>query len=179
MEASKSNHLVKSFRFVKQLCFNSLWAVLLIGLMGWGFVYLTTQVNGESMYPTLKDEQSLLIRHRIVLETDAKRDDIISFYSKRYNKNIIKRVIGVAGDSVEIQGNQVFLNGTLLEEPYLAEDAWNLDGAEDLTITIPEGYLFVMGDNRNNSVDSRHEELGLIHEKEAVIGRLIFAFNAK
>ena len=82
---------------------------------------------------------------------------------------IIKRVIGIGGDHIDIKDNQVYLNGKLLEEDYINGVMTN---NEDMSIDIPEGKVFVMGDNRNNSLDSRR--LGYFDFDEDVIGKVFF-----
>jgi len=103
---------------------------------------------------------------------EPKRNDIIVVdYVDAAKKEtyIIKRVIGIGGDHIDIKDNQVYLNGKLLEEDYINGVMTN---NEDMSIDIPEGKVFVMGDNRNNSLDSRR--LGYFDFDEDVIGRVFF-----
>ena len=82
---------------------------------------------------------------------------------------IIKRVVGIGGDHIEIKDNQLYLNGELLQEDYINGAMIN---SEDMVVDVPEGKVFVMGDNRNNSLDSR--KLGYFDFDEDVIGRVFF-----
>lgn len=109
------------------------------------------RIDGSSMNPTLYNEQYLIINNLSYLLDDPQRGEIIVFRHPRSEMNLIKRVIGVPGDHVEIRERQLFVNGVLLPEPYIQEPivyegAW----------TIPEGQYFVLGDNRNNSNDSHN-----------------------
>ena len=107
--------------------------------------------------------------------------DVIVFHSELKDdngrdKNLIKRVIATGGDTIEIRDGFVYLNGDKLDEPYLMNQGTS--GEMDETV-IPEGYLFCCGDNREVSVDSRSESVGLVSEKD-VVGRVVirlFPFN--
>lgn len=110
------------------------------------------------------------------------RGDVIVFHSqlkdsKGHDKNLIKRIIATGGETVEIRDGYVYVNGEQLDEPYVLEQG--LSGNMDKTV-IPEGYLFCCGDNREVSVDSRKQEVGLVSEDE-VVGKVIvrlFPFNS-
>jgi len=81
----------------------------------------------------------------------------------------------VVVDGIKIQNNKVYVNGEVLDEPYINEP---MNKNENITVTIPEGYLFVMGDNRNNSLDSRSSEIGLIDVEKEVVGKAIFSLSS-
>lgn len=112
---------------------------------------------------------------------DPKRGDVIVFKSHLYDekgkqKNLIKRIIGLPGDSVEIKNGDVYINGELLQEEYVAEQG--LSGEME-AVTVPEGRLFVMGDNRRVSQDSRSPAVGTI-EMESIVGKVVirlYPFN--
>lgn len=107
------------------------------------------RIDGSSMNPTLFDGQYLIIDNISYLLDDPKHGDVIVFHHPQNELNLIKRVIGLPGDHVEIQNRQVIVNGVVLDEPYIqAEPAYS--GSWD----VPEGEYFVLGDNRNNSSDS-------------------------
>lgn len=124
------------------------------------------KIYGNSMTPTLNNGQIVLSWKTRELETE----DIIAFYYN--NKVLVKRVIAQPGDWVDIDGDgNVYVNGTLLEEPYLAEKARGECDIE-LPYQVPENRYFVMGDHRSTSVDSRSSVVGCISEDQ-IVGRLI------
>lgn len=128
----------------------SLWTIIIIVVLF--IVYrLTLQicvVNGNSMNNTLYDNQ-MLVQSKLKTATYG---DIVSIYSKTLDELLCKRVIAMEGDEVIIRGNEVYVNGILQDEPYAYYDC---TPKEEYTFVVDEGCVFVMGDNRNNSTDSR------------------------
>lgn len=125
------------------------------------------RIYGSSMTPTLQDGQIVLS----VKTSDVETGDIIAFYYN--NKILIKRVIGIAGDWIDIdEDGTVYVNDAPLEEPYLTERAMG-ECNIDLPYQVPEGRYFVMGDHRSTSVDSRNTAVGCVSE-EQVVGIVIF-----
>jgi signal peptidase I len=107
------------------------------------------RIDGSSMNPTLIDGEYLIINNLSYYLDDPQRGDVIVFLHPNNDLNLIKRVIGLPGDTVEVSNNQVIVNGVVLDEPYIkAEPTYN--GLWE----VPEGNYFVLGDNRNNSSDS-------------------------
>lgn len=138
------------------------------------YVFSITQVVGKSMSPTLKEDEVLFLNKAYYRFFDVKRGDIVSLeYAD--TKYLIKRVIGLPGEKVEIKNNQVYINGEILEEDYLESDLHYDDySLEDAGYkTIPENMYFVLGDNREDSLDSR--EIGLI-SKEDIQGKIFMRF---
>lgn len=116
------------------------------------FIITPVQVEGMSMYSTLDDKEILLLKK---YDKDYQRFDIVVF---NYNDTkLIKRVIGLPGDTVEYKDNKLYINGKYIEEDFLKDNQITNDfSLEDLGYeTIPKNYYFVMGDNRTNSTDSR------------------------
>ena len=124
------------------------------------------EIYGSSMSPTLEDGEIVLS-----LKTgELKPGQVIAFYYN--NKILVKRVVARSGDWVNIdpEGN-VYINGNLLEEPYLEEKALGECDIE-LPYQVPENHVFVMGDHRSTSVDSRNTAVGCVTD-EQIVGRLV------
>lgn len=140
-----------------------------------------TIVKESSMQPTLYENNYLLVNKQAYNFGDEKRGDIIVFKSdlkneKGDNKLLIKRIIGLPGDKITITGGKVILNGTELKEDYTLEGE---TPGEITDFKVPDGQLFVMGDNRRVSVDSRSEEVGCVDE-DRVLGKAfvrLYPFN--
>ncbi|WP_248561145.1 signal peptidase I [Niallia sp. NCCP-28] len=129
------------------------------------FLFAPIVVDGESMMPTLHDQDRMIVNKLNYKISDPKRFDIIVFHAPE-GKDYIKRIIGLPGDALEYKDDVLYINGKAYEEPYLEEYKKQVvDGplTESFTLeektgkkTVPEGELFVMGDNRRDSKDSRH-----------------------
>lgn len=126
---------------------------LAIALIIRNFVFNISIVNQTSMYPTLKPKDVLISNSFYRFSKNHNRGDIIVFKSSEDNKLLIKRIIGLPGETIEILNGEVFINGNLLEENYL-EDSYTPSEIEKFEVS--EDELFVMGDNRAGSYDSRH-----------------------
>ena len=125
------------------------------------------QIYGTSMEPTLYEGNIVLS----VKGGDFKTGDIVAFYYN--NKILVKRVIGNPGDWIDIdRDGLIYVNNVLLDEPYVDEFAIG-DCNIKLPYQVPDGRLFVMGDHRSTSVDSRNSTVGCIAE-EQIVGRLVF-----
>ncbi len=151
-----------------------LLVVLFLTFLFITFVAQKTKVDGPSMMPTLYDKDQLIVDKISYRFTDPKRFDVIVFpYLYEEDTYYIKRVIGLPGETVQIDfdGN-IYINGQLLEENYGADVIKNPGIAAD-PIVLGEEEYFVLGDNRNNSKDSRSEMVGKI-KKDDIIGRAIF-----
>lgn len=142
------------------------------------FLFRIVTVDGHSMNSTLSDKDRVIISH---LNYDPKNDDIVVVNSSVLNKTLIKRVIGIAGDTVKIDYNinTVYVNGkaisnehidnTMLDKGMFDPSFKVSDGVYEYK--VPENSIFIMGDNRNNSTDSR--TIGFI-SKDDVMGHVIF-----
>ncbi len=125
------------------------------------------RVTGSSMTPTMNNDDLLICNKR----ADFKSGDIVAFYFN--NKVLLKRVIGTAGDVVDIsEDGTVYVNGKALDEPYISEKAFG-ECDIDLPYQVPDNRIFVMGDHRSVSVDSRSSSVGCIAD-EYIIGKVIF-----
>ena len=116
-------------------------------------------VDGPSMRPTLQSAERLVVNKFIYRFRAPERGEILVFrYPRDPSRDFIKRVIAIPGDTIEIKDGRVYVNSTLLNEPYiLSKTRGNYPLA-----TVPEGHIFVMGDNRNNSEDSRFADVGFV-----------------
>lgn len=133
--------------------------ILLVVLLR-SFVITPVQVEGASMDPTLEDNEILLLKK---YDHNFERFDIIVF---NYNgSRLIKRVVGLPGDYVEYKDNKLYINDKRVKEDFIGTEKTNDFKLEELGYdVIPKGHYFVMGDNRNNSTDSR--VIGLVKEED-------------
>ncbi|WP_191561737.1 signal peptidase I [Metabacillus idriensis] len=152
------------FEWIKALAI----AVILAAVIRY-FFFAPIVVDGLSMMPTLQDQDRMIVNKIGYKIGEPDRFDIVVFHATE-EKDYIKRVIGLPGDRVEYRDDTLYINGKAYEEPYLEEYKNDLiDGplTEPFTIEeVPEGKLFVMGDNRRYSKDSRH--IGPVSQKEVM-----------
>jgi signal peptidase I len=124
---------------------------LLIYVLVRTFLFENYRVVGRSMEPTLENDQFLVVSKLDYRLHSPQRGDIIVFRDPRAeDRKLIKRIIGLPGDAVEITNGAVSINGELLDEPYIESPGRYTEAP----LTVPEGQYFVLGDNRNNSSDS-------------------------
>jgi signal peptidase I len=157
-------------------------------LITWGiqfFLLTPIVVSGASMMPTFEDGDKVIINKIGPKLTEYKRFDVIVFEAKE-DTNYIKRIIGIPGDHIAYQNDELFINNNRYEEPYLDQYKKELKDNEKLTDdftlneylnekVVPEGYFFVLGDNRRSSTDSRDPRVGFIPiEKILGSARMIF-----
>lgn len=148
----------------------SLVVAVIIALIIRSYIFQITEVYGQSMYPTLHD-QDRLFTNKIVyrINRPARGDIIILDAPDRVGAYYVKRVIAVAGDHLVIKGGLVLLNGQEVNEPYVTGGF--TDG--DIDTIVPEGTVFVMGDNRSHSHDSRSAEVSFIPVQD-IEGKAVF-----
>ena len=158
----------------KSILLDYLKVIVITLIVTYGVLYFVqiSKVYGTSMLPTYHEGNIVLVDKVFYKHSEPKRNDIVVVDYKDANMKetfIIKRVVGIGGDHIEIKDNELYLNGELLEEDYINGAMIN---SEDMLVDVPEGKVFVMGDNRNNSLDSR--KLGYSDFDEDVIGRVFF-----
>ena len=159
-------------------------------LMVFSYLIRPVTVEGRSMVPTLHNGDRLVM-YRLFYQ--PKYGDIVVVNnrsghllqngevvesSSSLDECLIKRVIATEGQELNILAatGEVYIDGVLLDEPYINEKTLTDDGAFSYPITIPDGYVFVMGDNRNHSTDSRNARVGLI-KKDDILGTTFFRFG--
>ena len=139
-----------------------------------------TLVRGASMYSTLEEGDYLIINRMSYKFKEPDHGDIIVFESDLKQddgsiKDLVKRVIGVGGDHVVIENSKVYVNDKELNEPYIHNEI--TEG--DIDTVVPEGKVFVLGDNREISLDSRYEQVGFIDDSD-ILGKVVirlYPFN--
>lgn len=163
----------KSWKFIYEWLDSLVFAFITI-LLVFTFAFRVVGVSGESMVPTLQNGDWLAVR-AVNMSVEC-GDIVVITQPNSLNEPLIKRVIAVGGDTLDIDfiTGEVFVNGERLDEPYIAE-ATHRGFDTAFPLTVPEGYLFVMGDNRNNSLDSRSSTIGFIDERY-VLGVAEFRF---
>ena len=138
------------------------------------FVVRLIGVDGHSMVPTLQDGDRLLVLNSL-WDSDYEYGDIVVLRKESFlEEPIVKRVIATEGQTVDIDfaSGSVYVDGELLEEDYINEPTY-VDEGTQFPLTVPEGSIFVMGDNRNHSSDSRSSDLGTV-DTSYVIGKAVF-----
>lgn len=137
----------------------SISAAIFLALIIRTFIVELYVVDGPSMKPTLQDEERLVVNRFIYRVRDPIKGEVIIFrYPRDIKRDFVKRVIATAGDTIEIKAGHVYVNDQLQREDYILEKT----RTEYPKVTIPEGTVFVMGDNRNNSEDSRFADVGFV-----------------
>ncbi len=136
------------------------------------FIVELYMVEGPSMQPTLISGERLVVNKFIYRFRAPERNEVLVFkYPRDPSRDFIKRVIAVEGDTIEINDGKVFLNGKLMDEPYIRDKT---RGSYPLS-TVPPNTVFVMGDNRNNSEDSRFKDVGFV-SLEMLKGKAMVVF---
>ena len=145
--------------------------VVLICYFILNFVGCRSKVDGSSMNPTLEDKDNLWVDKLSYTFGDPKRFDVVIF---NYDENTtyVKRIIGLPGETVRIdQNGNIYINGKLLKENYGKETILN-NGRAGSDVYLGEDEYFVLGDNRNNSIDSRWSDVGNVN-REDIVGKVV------
>ena len=162
-DKSKQSKSSKIWKFIYEWLDSLIYAILLI-LLVFTFIFRIVGVDGDSMNPTLYDGDWLTVN---AVNPSIDRGDIVVITQPNsLNEPLVKRVIAIGGDEIDIDFNDgtVKINGITQTESYVLDET-NLMGDYVYPMTVPEGYVFVMGDNRNNSLDSRFKAIGFIDER--------------
>ena len=133
------------------------------------FAVRIVSVSGESMRETLQDGDRLLVVNALWCGDYRPGDIVIVGQAFSNQETIVKRVVATAGQTVDIdfETGSVYVDGVELDEPYIRERTYTPEGTE-FPLTVPEGCVFVLGDNRNDSKDSRHIELGAVDTRQSL-----------
>lgn len=166
---NRTRRVNEVYEWVEWLAGIAIFVVLLLS-----FVFRTVGVYGGSMENTLLEGDSLIVTQ---LAGTPRAGDIVAITQpNNINKPLIKRTIATSGQTIDIdfEAGTVTVDGELLQEPYIREPAHRF---YDVTFpqTVPEGCIFVMGDNRNYSLDSRASDIGMI-DTRYVLGKVLFRF---
>ena len=154
----------KWFDFVATVA-GAIAAVMLILV----FLFRVVTVDGQSMVPNLHHGDRLILTD---VTTRYKQGEIVVI-SRANDDPLVKRVIAVGGDTIDLRDGNVYVNGVQLDEPYIDQETYDYSpGPPDFPLTVPYGYVFVMGDNRGNSLESRAFEVGLI-DTHRILGKML------
>lgn len=152
------------------------WLFYILIIIGFTYLIITyvgqrTRVSGSSMETTLSDGDNLIVDKLSYRFQDPKRFDIVVFpYKYEENTYYIKRIIGLPGDTVQVKDGYTYINGELLESDIYGAEVMIEAGTASEPITLGEEEYFVLGDNRNHSLDSRDPSVGIL-KREDLIGR--------
>ena len=153
-------------KFVRELI--PYLVIIVVVILFRTFIATPVRVEGSSMVPTLKDGDILVLNK---LSHNYKRFDIVVVSTNK--SKIVKRIIGLPGENIEYKDNKLYIDGKVIEDK-------TVEATDDFTLKelygmnrIPDGYYFVMGDNRDGSSDSRDYRIGLI-KKDNILGKTIF-----
>ncbi len=161
--------LSTALSWMRDLAFSVLLAIILIV-----FIYQPVKVEGTSMMPVLTDQERIFINkftYRFGAGNIDRGDLVVFFFPLDRSKSYIKRVIGLPGDTVQIDNGTVYVNGQTLSEPYVPDEY--RDRQSLASVTVPSDHYFVLGDHRTSSNDSR--AWGTVERKD-IYGKAVFVY---
>lgn len=157
--------------------------IAFLAAMVWNLIticfFTTYRISGSSMEPTLHSEEKVLVNKLAYYVRRPHRKEVVILHATK-NTDFVKRVIGIEGDKIQFRSDVLYINGIPVDEPYLRENREKVrllgfSFTNDFgPIIIPKGKAFVMGDNRNNSVDSR--DIGMININD-IVGRTDLVYS--
>lgn len=161
------------------MLFHDLVYILAVILLIFTFFIRTSRVEGGSMKPTLVNHDRMLLLSSIWYSAPERGDIVVARIPEFSQDPIVKRVIAVEGDTINIDFEQgiVYVNGEALSEPYINEPTHREFAEKGITFpaVIEKGHVFLMGDNRNDSYDSRYASIGQVDER-CILGKAFFLF---
>ncbi len=170
MEDKKSYYKKEAISWIKTILFAIFFAYIITH-----FIIVNAEVPTGSMKSTIMPGDRLIANRLAYTFSDVERGDIVVFpYPDDESVLFVKRVIGLPGDVVEIIEGNVYINGEQLDEPYVSSPI--IDSTRNSgPYIVPEGHLFMMGDNRGNSEDSRYWENTYL-EEDKIVGKVLFRY---
>lgn len=165
----KTNMIVSVFEWLESLLFALIFVMLLFS-----FVFKTYTVDGTSMMPTLRTGDFIFAYS--FFYTPQQGDIVIIDDSNNYGRPLIKRVIAVGGQVVDVDSEGNLTVDGMPYEYFAGSNINNLLGDMNYPLVVPNGYVFVMGDNRSNSLDSRYNAVGFVDER-SIVGKKIFVIG--
>ncbi len=146
------------------------------------FLFTPTVVSGPSMEPNFEDKERLIVNKIVYDIREPRRGEVIVFHAPE-KKDYIKRIIALPGETVQVDGDRIYINGEQIDEPYIEEVIANANAngmrynrlADFPATEVPDNAVFVLGDNRPNSKDSRFGEVGFV-AFDQIVGRADLVF---
>lgn len=156
-----------------------IWVAEILAVIGLSYVIVAfglvrISMIGDSMAPTLHDNEAIIVNKMIYRFASPQRNDVVVFKQNgnEHSYYNVKRVIGLPGETVQIKEGKIFINGVLLKEDYKFDEIFN-GGLANEAITLDSKEYFVLGDNRNASEDSRYANIGMVI-KQDIVGKAWF-----